>query len=135
LTTIKLISQKKVELFEALLQDAEKFEVEDSQSGIEPNHPGGETSEARVTWGLRMIKSQHDCVNRLLLDLKQSMDAVSGCGSYADYRLTIFSFSNSDRLNKMNWPLYRILRTRPFLFSQASPSSFFRFHSSLLTTV
>ena len=76
LTTIKLIMQKKVEHFGTLLQDVKKFEAEDSQAGIEPNYPDGETSLARVTWAARMIKAQHDSIDRLLLDLKQSMNAV-----------------------------------------------------------
>ena len=67
---------KKLEHFQALLQDAKKFEAEDFHAGIEPNHPGGETSPARITWGLKMVKAQHDSIDRLLLDLKQSMNAV-----------------------------------------------------------
>lgn len=76
---------KKLEHFQALLQDAKKFETDDSHAGIEPNYPGGETSPARITWGLKMVKAQHDSIDRLLLDLKQSMNAVglfssgSGC--------------------------------------------------------
>lgn len=76
LTTIKLIMQKKVEHFRALFLDAEKFETEDSQAGLEPNRIDGETSPARVTWALKMVKAQHDSIDRLLLDLKQSMNAV-----------------------------------------------------------
>lgn len=68
--------QKKVEHFGALLQDVKKFEAEDSQAGLEPNYPAGETSPARVSWAARMIKAQHDSIDRLLLDLKQSMNAV-----------------------------------------------------------
>lgn len=67
---------KKVEHFQALLLDAKKFEAEDSQAGIEPNDLTGETSLARVTWATRMIKAQHDSIDRLLVDLKQSMNAV-----------------------------------------------------------
>jgi hypothetical protein len=76
LTTIKLVLQKKVEHFQALLQDVKKFEDEDTEAGVEINHPAGETSQARVIWGSRMIKAQHDSIDRLLLDLTQSMNAV-----------------------------------------------------------
>lgn len=75
---------KKLEHFQALLQDAKKFETEDSQAGIEANYPDGETSPARVTWGLKMVKAQYDSIDRLLLDLKQSMNAVGFFSSDSD---------------------------------------------------
>lgn len=75
--------QKKVEHFGALLQDVKKFEADDFKAGIEPNNPGGETSLARVTWASRMIKAQHDSIERLLIDLKQSMNAVSESFTFA----------------------------------------------------
>lgn len=77
LTTIKLILHKKLELFQALLLDAKKFEVEDFRARNEPNNATGESSQERVVWALGMVKAQHDCFERLLIDLKQSMNAVS----------------------------------------------------------
>lgn len=77
LTTIKLILHKKVELFQALLLDAKKFEVEDSRARNEPNDATGESSQERVLWAVGTVKAQHDCFERLLIDLKQSMNAVS----------------------------------------------------------
>lgn len=68
---------KKVELFQALLLDAKKFEGEDFRARNEPNNAAGETSQERVVWALGMVKAQHDCFERLLIDLKQSMNAVS----------------------------------------------------------
>ena len=79
LTTIKLILQKKVGLFQALLLDVKKFELEDSQARNEPNYAKAESSQERVVWALGMVKTQHDCFERLLVDLKQSMNAVSTC--------------------------------------------------------
>lgn len=75
--------QKKVEHFGTLLQDVKKFEAEDNEAGIEPNYPAGETSLARVTWAARMIKAQHDSIDRLLIDLKQSMNAVGESTPYS----------------------------------------------------
>lgn len=77
LTTVKLTLNKKVELFQALLLDAKKFEAQDFQTRNEPNNATGESSQERVVWALRMVKAQHDCFDRLLIDLKQSMNAVS----------------------------------------------------------
>lgn len=77
LTTVKLILHKKVELFQALLLDVKKFEAQDFQIRNEPNNATGDSSEERVKWALRMVKAQHDCFERLLIDLKKSMNAVS----------------------------------------------------------
>lgn len=77
LTTIKLILHKQVGLFQSLLVDAKKFELEDFQARNEPNNASAETSQDRVTWAVGMVKTQHDCFERLLVDLKQSMNAVS----------------------------------------------------------
>ena len=109
--------QKKVEHFGTLLQDVKKFEAEDTEAGIEPNYPAGETSLARVTWAARMIKAQHDSIDRLLIDLKQSMNAVSESALYSGLWLTYLpssSFSNFDPSNRTNWRSFLILRTKPF---------------------
>lgn len=76
LTTIKIILHKKLELFQGLLLDAKKFEAEDFLGRNEADNPNGESSQERVVWALGMVKSQHECFERLLIDLKQSMNAV-----------------------------------------------------------
>lgn len=77
LTTIKLILQKKIELFRIMQLDLKNFEAEDARNRREPDNPEGETSAGRLVWAMGMVKSQHECFERLLIDLKQSMDAVS----------------------------------------------------------
>ena len=77
LTTIKTILHKQVGFLQALLLDVKRFELEDTQARNEPNNAKAETSQERVTWALGMVKAQHDCFERLLVDLKQSMNAVS----------------------------------------------------------
>lgn len=77
LTTVRVILHKKLELFQALLLDAKKFEIEDSRARNELNNAAGESAEDRVVWALGLVKAQHDCFERLLIDLKQSMNAVS----------------------------------------------------------
>lgn len=65
-----------MELFQALLLDAKKFEIEDLQGQKEPNYPSGESSQERVLWAMGMVKAQLDCFERLLIDTTQSMNAV-----------------------------------------------------------
>lgn len=76
LTTIKLTLQKKMDLFQALLLDIKKFEIEDLQRQKEPNSPNSESSQERVLWAMGMVKWQLDCFERLLIDTNQSMNAV-----------------------------------------------------------
>ena len=77
LTTIRLILQKKVELFKIMQLDVRKFETEDNRLRNTPDNAKGESSVQRLTWAMNTVKSQHECFERLLIDLKQSMDAVS----------------------------------------------------------
>ena len=77
ITTIKSIQERKVQLFKIMLEDIKKFEVDDTRSRKVPDNPNGETSAERLVWAMNMAKSQHECFGRLLVDLKQSMDAVS----------------------------------------------------------
>lgn len=77
LTTIKLILQKKVELFRIMQLDIKKFETEDYRFHKTPENAGGESSVQRLVWAMNTVRSQHECFERLLIDLKQSMDAVS----------------------------------------------------------
>ena len=76
LTTIKLILQKKVELFKIMQLDVKKFETEDRFRKM-PDNAGGESSVQRVVWAMNTVKNQHESFERLLIDLKQAMDAVS----------------------------------------------------------
>lgn len=76
-TTIRLILQKKVELFNIMQVDIKKFEADDIRSRKAPDNPEGESSSERLIWASGMLKAQLECFERLLIDLKQSMDAVS----------------------------------------------------------
>lgn len=95
LTTVKLILHKKLELFQALLLDAKKFEVEDFRARNEPNNATGESSQERVVWALGMVKAQHDCFERLLIDLKQSMNALFQLRSIEQNELAIVNDSQN----------------------------------------
>ena len=77
LTTIKMNMAGKVELFKTMQQDVKKHEAEDIRIRKAPDNPDGESSYERVTWALRTVEAQQDVYERHLLDLKQSMDAVS----------------------------------------------------------
>ena len=77
LTTVKVILRRKIDLFKVMQLDIKKFEAEDTRSRKLPDHLDGETAAERLVWALKVIKAQHDCFERLLIDLKQSMDAVS----------------------------------------------------------
>lgn len=76
-TTVRLILQKKMELFKIMQQDIKKFEAEDTRTRKAPDNPDGETSPERLLWATNMVRQQNECFERLLIDLKQSMDAVS----------------------------------------------------------
>ena len=77
LTAIKLILQKKVELFKIMQLDVKKFEIEDSRFSKTPVNSEGEPAGQRLKWAINTVQGQHECFERLLIDLKQSMDAVS----------------------------------------------------------
>lgn len=105
LTTIRLILQKKVELFKIMQLDVKTFEELDNRLRKTPNNAEGESSVQRLVWAMNMVKSQHECFERLLIDLKQSMDAVSlprptQMVSSADTMTP--SSSNYGRSNRMN---------------------------------
>ena len=77
LTTIKLSLQKKIELFKVMQLDVKRFETEDNRFRKTPENAEGESSVQRLIWAMNTVKYQHECFERLLIDLKQSMDAVS----------------------------------------------------------
>ena len=57
--------------------DVKKFEIEDSRFSKTPENYSGESALQRLNWAINTVKDQHECFERLLIDLKQSMDAVS----------------------------------------------------------
>ena len=77
LTTIKVNMAQKVELFKIMQLDVKKHEMEDTMMHKAPDNPDGESSPERVRWALKMVEQQQDVIERLLLDLKHSMEAVS----------------------------------------------------------
>lgn len=94
LTTIRLILRKKVDLFKIMQQDVKKFEMEDHRAR-KPFNPDGEPSPERLVWAMNMVKAQHDCFERLLIDLKQSMDALFQLRSIEQNELAIVSDSQN----------------------------------------
>ena len=76
-TTVSLILKRKVDLFKIMQHDVKKFETDDTRSGKAPDNLEGETSPQRLHWAMNLVKAQQECFERLLIDLKQSMDAVS----------------------------------------------------------
>ena len=77
LTSIRLIFQKKIELFKIMQLDVNRFEAEDNCFHKVPNNAEAESSVQRLIWAMNTVKHQNECFERLLIDLKQSMDAVS----------------------------------------------------------
>lgn len=85
--------------------DVKKFEAEDFRFHKTPENAEGESSMQRLIWAMNTVKYQHECFERLLIDLKQSMDAVSLPHSTpimpaADVLLP--SYFNCARLNRTN---------------------------------
>ena len=105
LTTIKLILQKKVELFKVMQLDIKKFETEDSRFSKTPENPEGEPAGQRLKWAMNTVQYQHECFERLLIDLKQSMDAVSipqSTRRTSPADVLVPSSSNCARSNRMS---------------------------------
>lgn len=90
-TTIRLITHKKLDLFTVLLQDVNKFEAEDLRMGLQPDNPDGESASERLTWAIGLVKAQAECFDRLLIDLRQSMDALFQLRSIEQNELAIVS--------------------------------------------
>ena len=94
-TTISLILKQKVELFNIMQHDVKKFENDDIRSGKLPDNPEGETSPQRLQWAMNLVKRQDECFERLLIDLKQSMDALFQLRSIEQNELAIVSESQN----------------------------------------
>ncbi|KAL8784546.1 MAG: hypothetical protein Q9213_003894 [Squamulea squamosa] len=95
LTTVKLICQKQVDLFKGMQQDIRKFEQEDNRARRAPDYPQGESMHERVKWALTMVKGRHDTFERLLIDTKQSMEALFQLRSIEQNELAIVSDSQN----------------------------------------
>lgn len=92
LTYLTLNLKFKIKLFEAALRDAKIFEAEDEKLGKLPNNPEGESMVERLEWAIATLKSDSDCFERSLVDLKGSLDAVSALISFFyNYRLHVWS--------------------------------------------
>lgn len=98
-----------MELFQALLLDAKKFEIEDLQGQKEPNYPSGESSQERVLWAMGMGKAQLDCFERLLIDTTQSMNAVR-CPLFLLTKSFVRN-RNAQSSTALSTPFYRAERT------------------------
>ena len=95
LTTIKIITHKKLDLFKIMQQDIKKFEAEDVRTGKKPDFDEGETSQERLVWATNMVKAQAECFDRLLIDLNQSMTALFQLRSIEQNELAIVSDSQN----------------------------------------
>ncbi|KAI4186950.1 MAG: hypothetical protein L6R41_003145 [Letrouitia leprolyta] len=95
LTTIKLIYQRQVDLFKGMQQDVRKFETEDNRGRRLPDNPNGESMHERVKWALTLVKGRHDRFERLLIDTKQSMEALFQLRSIEQNELAIVSDSQN----------------------------------------
>ncbi|KAL8823570.1 MAG: hypothetical protein Q9191_005733, partial [Dirinaria sp. TL-2023a] len=95
LTTIRVILQSKVNLFQALLTDMKKFEMEDLKLCRKPDNPDGETASDRINFALSNVKSQHECMEKILIDAKSSMNALFQLRSIEQNELAIVSDSQN----------------------------------------
>ncbi|KAL8839581.1 MAG: hypothetical protein Q9170_001685 [Blastenia crenularia] len=95
LTTIKLICQRQVELFKGMQQDVRKFETEDNRARRLPDNPNGESMHERVKWALSFVKARHESFEKLLIDTRQSMEALFQLRSIEQNELAIVSDSQN----------------------------------------
>ena len=94
-TTIKLMTHKRLDLFKVMLQDVKKFEAEDLRMGTLPDNADGESASERLTWAIGVVKEQAECFDRLLIDLRQSLDALFQLRSIEQNELAIVSDSQN----------------------------------------
>ncbi|KAL8969187.1 MAG: hypothetical protein Q9183_002111 [Haloplaca sp. 2 TL-2023] len=95
LTTVKQICARQVDLFKGMQQDVRKFESEDNRARNSPDNPSGESMQERIKWALGMVKARHDCFDNLLIDAKQSMEALFQLRSIEQNELAIVSDSQN----------------------------------------
>ena len=94
-TTIKLITHKTLDLFKVLQHDIKKFEAEDIRKGLIPDNADGESSLDRLSWAIKMTSGQAQTFDRLLGDLRASMDALFQLRSIEQNELAIISDSQN----------------------------------------
>ncbi|KAL8705938.1 MAG: hypothetical protein Q9201_000993 [Fulgogasparrea decipioides] len=95
LTTVKQICAKQVDLFKGMQQDVRKFESEDNRARRSPDNPQGESMHERVKWALTLVKTRHDRFENLLIDARQSMEALFQLRSIEQNELAIVSDSQN----------------------------------------
>ena len=95
ITTIKLITHKKLDMFKAMEKDIRKFEAEDTRMGNAPDKPDGESALERLDWAQGLIKHQAEIWDRLLIDLRQSLDALFQLRTIETSELSIISDSQN----------------------------------------
>ena len=95
ITTIKIITHRQLDLFKIMQQDIKKFEAEDIRKGNLPDNADGESALERLDWAVGMVKSQAECFDRLLVDLRQSMDALFQLRSIEQNEMAIVSDSQN----------------------------------------
>lgn len=95
LTAIKMICQKQVELFKGMQQDARKFETEDNRARRSPDNTSGESMTERTKWALNLVKARHDTIEKLLVDARQSLEALFQLRSIEQNELAIVSDSQN----------------------------------------
>ena len=81
-TYITLSLKRKLDMFEIMKLDIEKFEGEDLRMGKMPDNQEGESALERIDWAIKHIGQDHKVFERLLIDLKQSLDAVRPFSSF-----------------------------------------------------
>ncbi|KAL8710215.1 MAG: hypothetical protein Q9220_005146 [cf. Caloplaca sp. 1 TL-2023] len=95
LTTVKQICRQQVDLFKGLQQDVRKFESEDNRARRSPDNPRGESMQERIKWALTLVNQRHDKFERLLIETKQSMEALVQLRSIEQNELAIVSDSQN----------------------------------------
>ncbi|KAL9603603.1 MAG: hypothetical protein Q9219_001106 [cf. Caloplaca sp. 3 TL-2023] len=95
LVVIKAICQNQVTLFKGIQQDVRKFETEDNRARRTPDNPNRETMHERVKWALNLVKARHDAFENLLIDAKESMEALFQLRSIEQNELAIVGDSQN----------------------------------------
>ncbi|KAG8534270.1 uncharacterized protein KY384_001114 [Bacidia gigantensis] len=95
LTYITLNLKKKMSMFKAAQLDIKSFELEDKDRGNLPDNPDGESALQRLEWAITTIKNDSEYFERLLIDLKQSLDALFQIRSIEQNDMQIVSDSQN----------------------------------------
>ncbi|KAI4125314.1 MAG: hypothetical protein LQ338_004328 [Usnochroma carphineum] len=95
LTIVKMMCQKQVDLFKGMQQDVRKFETQDNRARRAPDNPVGEPMPERIKWALNFVTGRHDATEKLLIDAKQSMEALFQLRSIEQNELAIVSDSQN----------------------------------------